>query len=74
MGSGFVASAEVKVTGRVRAGEQFAATGELRRRILIAFAAQGIEIPYARLVLPGTTAADPGSSGLVGDDAGSSGD
>jgi len=70
------AGVQIKVTGQVRAGEQWAATGELRRRILIAFAEQGVEIPFSqRLVLAGT--AGPGSSGtagLVGDDAGSSGD
>ena len=37
----------LKVLGMVRATEQPAASGELRRRLLVAFAANGIEIPQA---------------------------
>jgi small conductance mechanosensitive channel len=42
---------DIKVVGRVRAGDQWAATGELRRRILIAFARDGIEIPFPHRVV-----------------------
>jgi len=35
----------IKVLGKVRAGEQWAASGELRRRLLAAFAAGGIDLP-----------------------------
>jgi small-conductance mechanosensitive channel len=35
----------LKILGRVRAGEMVAVTGELRKRILTAMAANGIEIP-----------------------------
>jgi small conductance mechanosensitive channel len=41
---------ELKVLGQVRAGEQWAVTGELRRRILDAFGAARIEIPFPHLV------------------------
>lgn len=70
------AGVQIKVTGQVRAGEQWAATGELRRRILIAFAEQGIEIPFSQQLVVARTAgpAAPGTTGLAGDDAGSSGD
>lgn len=66
----------IKVTGQVRAGEQWAATGELRRRILIAFAEQGIEIPFPHRVVISRADTSEASiaAGLVGDDAGSSGD
>ena len=42
---------DIKVVGRVRAGDQWAATGELRRRILIAFAREDIEIPFPHRVV-----------------------
>jgi small conductance mechanosensitive channel len=47
----------IKVTGRVRAGEQWNANGEVRRRILAAFAANGIDLPSRGVVLgqPPTT-------------------
>lgn len=35
----------ITVRGRVRAGEQWAVTGELRRRVLAAFATAGINLP-----------------------------
>lgn len=41
---------ELKVLGQVHAGEQWAVTGELRRRILDAFGATGIEIPFPHQV------------------------
>lgn len=41
----------IKVLGKVSAGEQWAATGELRRRLLAAFAENGIELPMRNLVV-----------------------
>lgn len=41
----------LKVLGRVRAAEQWAVAGELRKRILAAFAREGIEVPYPRRVM-----------------------
>jgi small-conductance mechanosensitive channel len=41
----------IKVTGMVRASEQWAAAGELRRRLLDAFAESGIEIPFPHRVI-----------------------
>jgi len=40
----------IKVTGKVRAGEQWNANGEVRRRILAAFAANDIDLPSRSLV------------------------
>src|SRR5476651_245817 len=51
----------LKILGRVRAGEMVAVTGELRKRILAAMAANGIEIPAP--VLPSGM---PVSGSLVG--------
>lgn len=41
----------LKVLGQVRPAEQWAVAGELRKRILAAFAAQGIEIPFPHQVM-----------------------
>ena len=41
---------EVKVLGKVEAGQQWAVAGEFRRRIKQAFDKHGIEIPYPQLV------------------------
>jgi small-conductance mechanosensitive channel len=41
----------IKVTGMVRASEQWAAAGELRRRLLVAFTESGIEIPFPHRVI-----------------------
>jgi small-conductance mechanosensitive channel len=50
---------DIKVVGQVRAGDQWAATGELRRRILKGFEAAGIEIPFPhRVVISRTEGAD----------------
>jgi small-conductance mechanosensitive channel len=51
----------IKVLGTVRAADQWAAAGEFRRRILAAFAAESIEIPFPHRVLINRPA-DPGSS------------
>jgi small conductance mechanosensitive channel len=40
----------IKVVGKVRAGEQWTANGEVRRRILAAFAAEHIDLPNRSLV------------------------
>ncbi len=40
----------LKVLGTVRAQDQWAAAGDLRRRILAAFAEHGIEIPFPHVV------------------------
>jgi moderate conductance mechanosensitive channel len=50
----------IKVLGKVQAGEQWAATGELRRRLLDAFAEQGIGLPNRNVVVErGAEALDP---------------
>jgi len=41
----------IKVLGKVQAGEQWAATGELRRRLLDAFADEGIGLPQRNVVV-----------------------
>lgn len=41
----------LKVLGQVRPAEQWAVAGELRKRILGAFAAEGIEIPFPHQVM-----------------------
>jgi small conductance mechanosensitive channel len=41
----------LKVLGEVRPAEQWAVAGELRKRILAAFAAEGIEIPFPHQVM-----------------------
>ena len=41
----------LKVLGQVRAAEQWAVAGELRKRILAAFSREGIEVPYPRRVM-----------------------
>lgn len=54
----------LKVLGMVRAQEQWAAGGELRKRLLAAFAAYGIEIPRPqRVVLARDPAIDPFAAG-----------
>jgi len=63
---------DIKVVGQVRAGDQWAATGELRRRILKAFAAEGIEIPFPHRVVISRTEGDDAaiSEGTVAEAAG----
>jgi moderate conductance mechanosensitive channel len=69
-------SVTLKVLGQVHAAQQWAVGGELRKRILAAFAQEGVEIPFPHQVIvtrPGAAAdprsaagepatADPGSS------------
>lgn len=55
----------IRVLGMVRAGEQWAAAGELRKRVLAAFAAHGIEIPFPHRVM----ITRPAAGGPPADDA-----
>ena len=41
----------LKIVASTRAAEQWAVAGELRKRLLVAFAANGIEIPYPHRVM-----------------------
>jgi small conductance mechanosensitive channel len=55
----------LKILGTVRATEQWAAAGELRKRLLAAFKAHGIEIPRPQRVVlsrDARPAADPGDA------------
>jgi small conductance mechanosensitive channel len=67
----------LRVAGRVRASDRFVAPGELRKRLLAAFQANGIEIAVrGRMVLardPGMAAAAAGEPTSGTDDAGSAG-
>lgn len=60
----------LKVLGMVRAPEQWAAGGELRKRLLAAFATHGIEIPRPQRVVlardPNLDPFQPGGSTLAG--------
>jgi small conductance mechanosensitive channel len=64
----------LRVAGRVRASDRFVAPGELRKRLLAAFQANGIEIAVrGRMVLtqdPGSAAAAAAASSTPPDDAG----
>jgi len=42
----------LKILGTVRASDQWEASGEFRRKLLTAFAENGIEIPGPRVALP----------------------
>ena len=54
----------LKVLGGVRATEQWAAAGELRKRLLASFAANGIQMPTPqRVVLTRDPALDPFQAG-----------
>jgi moderate conductance mechanosensitive channel len=66
----------LKVTGSVRASDQWAVAGEFRRRLLAAFAAEGIEIPFPHRVVISRSAAsvpleavaaEPGDAEASGD-------
>ena len=50
----------LKVLGQVRAAEQWAVAGELRKRILAAFSSGGVEIPFPHQVI--VTRAGPGAA------------
>jgi moderate conductance mechanosensitive channel len=59
----------IKVVGQVVAGEQWAVTGEFRKRILAAFAAEDIEIPFPHRVVisrpEGPAAESPGEAEAI---------
>ena len=59
----------LKILGTVRAPDQWSAAGELRKRLLVAFKENGIEIPRPQRVVlsrdPGAAGAD--TSGIPGD-------
>ncbi len=46
----------LKVLGQVRAAQQWSVTGELRKRVLAAFAREGVEIPFPHRVIVNRTA------------------
>jgi small-conductance mechanosensitive channel len=58
----------LKILGTVRATEQWAAAGELRKRLLVAFKANGIEIPRPQRVVLSRepAAADAGAETALG--------
>ncbi len=63
----------LKIMGTVRAPERWAAPGELRKRLLVAFKAHGIEIPRPQRVVlaretPGLTTESAASLGPTDDD------
>ncbi|MFL5750458.1 MAG: mechanosensitive ion channel family protein [Chloroflexota bacterium] len=53
----------LKILGTVRAADQWAASGEFRRKLLSAFAENGIEIPGPRVALPDQDGAADGEPG-----------
>jgi moderate conductance mechanosensitive channel len=61
----------LKVLGQVQAAQQWAVAGELRKRILAAFARDGIEIPFPRRVI--VNRSDAGASGAGTVDEGDTG-
>jgi small conductance mechanosensitive channel len=61
----------LRVGGRVRAADRFTATGELRRRLLIAFQREGIQLPGVQRFVPFAPTAGPG--GTRGGGSGSGG-
>jgi small-conductance mechanosensitive channel len=52
----------LKIMGTVRASEQWAVGGELRKRLLVGFTAAGIEIPQPQRVVLAQTVAPPPSA------------
>ena len=59
----------IKVLGSVRAAEQWAVAGELRRRLLAAFAEKGIEIPFPHRVVISRPATPDARAEDVADEA-----
>ncbi len=64
----------LKVLGVVRAEDRWVAAGEFRRRLLTAFSAEGVEIPFPHRVIVDRRPGDPGrrvrSAAASGDDDG----
>lgn len=59
----------LKVLGQVRAAEQWAVAGELRKRILAAFGREGIEIPFPhRVIVSRGGASDADAAAPAADD------
>lgn len=61
----------IKILGTVRASEQWAAAGELRRRLLAAFETAGIEIPFPHRVVisrPAAGSPDPAADAIDASD------
>jgi small-conductance mechanosensitive channel len=58
----------LKILGNVRAADQWEASGEFRRKLLAAFAANGIEIPGPRVAPVDDEAADPTRRGPTEDE------
>jgi len=63
----------LKVLGQVQAAQQWAVAGELRKRILAAFARDGIEIPFPRRVIVNRSDAAAQEAGAA-DEEGGAGD
>jgi moderate conductance mechanosensitive channel len=59
----------LKVLGRVRPGQQWAVTGELRRRILERFGKARIEIPYPHRTIVQRGAGDGRDTDAIGAEA-----
>ncbi len=64
----------LKILGTVRAPDQWAAAGELRKRLLRAFDEHGIEIPRPQRVVLSRDAARVAASSVAGGAAGNAGD
>ena len=60
----------LKVLGQVRAAEQWAVAGELRKRVLAAFAREGVEIPFPHQVIVTRGGGDPRLREQSGDGGG----
>ena len=58
----------LKVLGQVRAAEQWAVAGELRKRILAAFGREGIDVPFPHQVIVTREAGGHRASGVGTDD------
>jgi moderate conductance mechanosensitive channel len=67
-------SVALKVLGQVRAAEQWAVAGELRKRILAAFAREGVEIPFPHQVIVTRTAPSAESVADASDGSAESGE
>jgi small-conductance mechanosensitive channel len=64
----------LKVLGQVRAAQQWAVTGELRKRLLAAFAEAGIEIPFPHRVIVSRQARSGESEAAASADGAGEGD
>lgn len=62
-------SVTLKVLGQVQAAQQWAVAGELRKRILAAFAREGIEIPFPRRLIVNRTGGGASAEDAAADSA-----